>query len=78
MLTAPEHAALKVFRDYLIAPGEMFCFTGPLLDKHRSSLRQLAAKDLLVEESFSGGYSLTNAGFSAMRNTPEAAGPARK
>jgi hypothetical protein len=67
MLSVPEMAVLKVFRDFLVAPGEMLCFTGPVLDKHRLTLRQLTAKDLLVEEQFSGGYSLTAEGFREMR-----------
>ena len=65
-LSAPELAALQVFRDFRIAPGEMFCFTGPALEKHQKSLNQLVVKDLLVKEQFTSGYSMTAGGFRAM------------
>jgi hypothetical protein len=65
-LSASELAALKVFRDFRIAPGEMFCFTGPALEKHQKSLNQLVIKDLLVKEQFTSGYSMTAGGFRAM------------
>ncbi len=68
MLSAAEQAVLKVFRDFLVAPGEMLCFTGPGLDKHSATLEQLTAQDLLVKEQFAGGYSLTAAGFRAMNS----------
>ncbi len=78
MLSVSELAALKVFRDFLMGPGEMLCFTGPALDKHRNTLVQLAAKDLLVKEQFAGAYSLTAAGFSAMRSNRPAPAPASR
>lgn len=65
-LSAREHAALRVFRDFHIASGEMFCFTGPVLEKHKKSLDDLVAKELLVKEHFSSGYSLTPLGYQAM------------
>lgn len=65
-LTAPELAALRVFRDFHIAPGQMFCFTGPALEKHQKSLNQLVDKDLLVKEQFACGYSMTPSGYRAM------------
>jgi hypothetical protein len=65
-LSASERAALKVFDDYRIALGKMFCFTGPLLEKHKTSLALLIAKNMVVKEHFAGGYSLTPAGFRAM------------
>jgi hypothetical protein len=80
-LTPSEEAVLDVFRAYRIAFGEMLCFTGPQLDKHRASLRQLAEKELLVAERFAGGYSLTQSGVAAMKErkrTAAAAPSARK
>jgi hypothetical protein len=50
-----------------MAPGEMLCFGHPELEAYRLPLAELIAKDLLVAESFHGGYSLTKAGFAAMK-----------
>jgi hypothetical protein len=58
---------LKVFRDYLMTPGQMLCLGGPDLEKHKASLAQLTAKGFLVAEKHPGGFSLTDAGFAAMR-----------
>jgi hypothetical protein len=65
-LSAPELAALQVFRDFQIAPGEMFCFTGPALEKHEESLKRLIGKNLLVKEQFASGYSMTASGYRAI------------
>jgi len=67
MLTTAEQSVLKVFRQFLIGQGEMLCFQGPLWEKHKTSLRQLTERDYLFQESFKGGYSLTKAGFVAMK-----------
>jgi hypothetical protein len=67
-LTASELAALGVFGDFHIAAGEMFCFTGPALEKHQASLDQLVVKDMLVKEQFTSGYSMTPLGYRAMRS----------
>ncbi len=45
----------------------MLCFYGPDLEKHTNSLRKLTEKDFLIKERFKGGYSLTEAGFDAMK-----------
>jgi hypothetical protein len=65
-LSVPELAALQVFRDFHVAPGEMFCFTGPMLEKHQKSLIQLVGRNLLVKEQFTSGYSMTAVGYRAM------------
>jgi hypothetical protein len=65
-LSAREFAALKVFSDFRVSLGKMFCFTGPLLEKHKTSLALLAERNLVVKEQFAGGYSLTPAGYRAM------------
>ena len=65
-LSASEQAALRVFSDFRVAPGEMFCFTGPALEKHQASLDLLIAKNLAVKERFTSGYSLTAVGYRAM------------
>ncbi|MEE2707472.1 MAG: hypothetical protein VX988_10495 [Planctomycetota bacterium] len=46
----------------------MLCFHGPNLKTLQTALRQLAEKELLVKEKFKGGYSLTAAGFAAMKD----------
>jgi hypothetical protein len=66
VLSGPERAALKIFKDFHVASGKMFCFTGPLWEKHRSSLGTLVEKGLAVKEQFAGGYSLTPGGHRAM------------
>ena len=68
-LSAAERSALKVFRDFRVGRGEMFCFTGPLLAKHHSSLGSLIEKELVVKEQFMSGYSLTPAGSRALART---------
>lgn len=50
-----------------MGPGKMLCFYGPNLKKHKPALRQLIEKEFMVEEKFHGGYSLTNAGYKAMK-----------
>ena len=64
-----EQSALVVFRKYLIEPGEMLCFHGPLLDENRNSLRCLTEQGLLSKDKFKGGYTLTKAGFAAMKHS---------
>jgi len=46
----------------------MLCFYGPNLAKYKAALQQLTEKELLVKEQFKGGYSLTYAGFAAMKD----------
>lgn len=45
----------------------MLCFSGPNLETNKAALEILSDKDLLVREQFKGGYSLTPAGFAAMK-----------
>lgn len=66
MLTKSEQRVLRTFREYLITPGQMLCFSGPNLETHKAALEILSDKDLLVREQFKGGYSLTEAGYTAM------------
>lgn len=66
-LTPAEENVLRVFREFLMRPGQMLCFHGPDLEKHRKALVALADRDLLISESFKGGYSLTIEGFEAMK-----------
>lgn len=67
MLTPAEQRALQTFRQFLMGPGQMLCFAGPNLERHRAALKQLTEKDFVVKEQFKGGYSLTETGFAAMK-----------
>ena len=67
-LSQSEQAVLSVFRKYLMSPGKMLCFSNPELKAFRAPLAQLSEKGLLVQESFHGGYTLTEIGFAAMKD----------
>lgn len=67
-LSADEQAVLREFRKYLMTPGKMLCLASADVKKFESSLADLIDKELLVEEQFPGGYSLTEAGFSEMKD----------
>ena len=67
MLTEPEQRVLRTFRQFLMTPSRMLCFSGPDLERNRTGLKRLTDRDYLVVESFRGGYSLTNEGFEAMK-----------
>jgi hypothetical protein len=58
---------LKAFHQFLVTPGEMLCFYGTDLEKHKAALQRLTEKEFIVKERFKGGYSLTEAGFMAMK-----------
>ena len=62
-----DQSVLDVYRSYMISTGQMLCFHGPIMDKHRDSLRRLTADGLLIKERFAGGYSLTATGFAAVQ-----------
>jgi hypothetical protein len=65
-LSQAEDSVLKIFRQFLMIPGQMLCFDRADLASFRAALDRLTKDGLLVEEKFHGGYSLTNAGFAAM------------
>lgn len=66
VLTPSEQRVLRTYRQYLITPGEMLCFSGSLLEQNKVTLERMSEKELLFKEKFKGGYSLTKAGFAAM------------
>lgn len=66
MLSKSEQRVLLTFRQYLITPGQMLCFSGPKLEQDKATLELLSDRDYLVKEEFKGGYSLTQAGYVAM------------
>ena len=70
MLSTREQTVLQTYRKYMIRPGQMLCFSGQDLERHKATLEKMSKSELLVKESFKGGYSLTAAGFSAMKNLP--------
>ena len=65
LLSTSEMRVLNTFRQFLMTPGQMLCFSGPRLKQDKAILDRLTAKELLVKEKFKGGYSLTEAGFAA-------------
>ena len=73
MLSLNDQLVLDVFRRYLVTPGEMLCFHGKWLEEHGESLRHLTAIKLITKEHFKGGYSLTDAGYTAIHNTDQIA-----
>ncbi len=66
MLSTSERRVLRTFRTYLMTPNRMLCFFGPNLKQNAAALESLTHKELLIKESFTGGYSLTAAGFASM------------
>jgi hypothetical protein len=68
VLSMSEQRVLQTFRQFRVTPGQMLCFCGPDLARLRAALQRLTEKDLLIEETFQGGYSLTPAGFAAMKD----------
>ena len=74
MLSESEQRVLRTFRRFLMSPGQMLCFSGPSLKQHKATLAQLTDKELLVEEKFRGGYSLTKTGFAAMKEVEAGTG----
>lgn len=68
LLTTSEQRVMRTFRQFLMTPGQMLCFSGPNLKQNKATLDILIDKELLVKEKFKGGYSLTPAGFAAMND----------
>lgn len=68
MLSKPEQRVFRSFQQYLMTPGQMLCFSGPDLSRDLPALSLLTEKKLLIKEKFEGGYSLTKAGFAAMKD----------
>ena len=66
-MNASEQRVLQTFRHYLMTPGQMLCFSGPDFAKYRATLERMSEQELLSREKFKGGYSLTDAGFAAMK-----------
>lgn len=67
LLSAEERSVLRVFRTYLMTPGQMLCFGSSDLVTFNDPLAQLTDKGFLVSERNQGGYSLTETGFAAMK-----------
>ena len=68
MLTVAERRILDTYQQYLITPGQMLCFAGPNFERDKETLELMSDKELLMRESFDGGYSLTRSGFVAMND----------
>ena len=67
MLSRSEKSVLRTFRQHLVTPGKMLCFFGPNLEKHKAAFLHMTENELLIKEHFKGAYSLTPAGFEAMK-----------
>jgi hypothetical protein len=67
LLTKLEQRVMRTFQQFQVNPGQMLCFYGPNLQQFKPALQELTERELLVEEQFNGGYSLTQAGFVAMK-----------
>jgi hypothetical protein len=67
LLSDGECKVLNVFREFMMSPGKMLCLNKADVELYSKSLITLIGKRFLVPEKFSGGYSLTQAGFNAMR-----------
>lgn len=68
VISPSEITVLRRFREYLMTPGVLLCFSGPDLDRYRPALRLLSQKKLIVREKFKGAYSLTQSGFDQMKS----------
>lgn len=68
LLSESEERVLQTFRQFLMTPNRMLCFTGPTLEQNQAALQSLTDKNLLSRTQFRGGYALTRAGFEAMND----------
>lgn len=67
-LSKTELRILETFREYLMTPNQMLCFSGPDLESKKTALEALADKEILSRELRDGAYSLTPAGYSTMQS----------
>ena len=63
LLSRLDQRVLRSFQECLNTQEEMLCFSGPKLDQDQAALELVKDKELVVKESFKGGYSLTHAGL---------------
>lgn len=68
MLSTSEQRVLRTFRQFLMTPGQMLCFSGPSFEQDEAVLELMTERELLIKEKFKGGYSLTPAGFASMND----------
>ncbi|MEO0529130.1 MAG: hypothetical protein AAF266_01000 [Planctomycetota bacterium] len=72
-LTKTELRVLETFREYLMTPNQMLCFSGPDLESKKSALESLADKEVLTRELRDGAYSLTAEGYAQMNEVTTSA-----
>jgi hypothetical protein len=77
-LSSKERKVLKIFREYLMTPGDMLCFCGKALDDHRTALGQLRDRGYLKAERLKGAFSLTREGCMVMRRSNLSPRPAKR
>ena len=66
-LSDSEQRVLAEFEEFLMTPYRMLCFSGPDLEQHKEALESLSERELLSRERRRGAYSLTPAGYNAMK-----------
>ena len=68
LLSPAEGTVLGMFRKSLMTPGNILGFASADLENPNVPLAQLTQKGFLVADESQGGYSLTDAGFAAMKD----------
>jgi hypothetical protein len=66
-LSRGECSVLRLFREFMMVPGKMLCLSKADAETYAAPLVCLIERKFLTPERFSGGYSLTTAGYVAMR-----------
>ena len=67
-LSAGERSVLSLFRNFRMSPGRMLCLCKPDTERFSRSLISLIERQLLQAERYTGGYSLTPAGYLEIRS----------
>lgn len=65
-LSTGEEKVLKIFRQYLMTPGQMLCLSNVGIDSMQLILSSMTESGLIVPDDFKGAYSLTRTGYEAM------------
>lgn len=62
-----ETRVLRIFRRFLMAPGQMLCLTTADEVSLMPALNRLIHAGFLISEKFNGSYSLTQEGYDLMK-----------
>lgn len=66
-ITSAEAHVLDTFAEYLMPPEQMLCLVNADVPEVKRALHHLVSRGWLTVQNFKGGYSLTVAGFYAMK-----------